>query len=39
MTYRTPLPFHAPTDEGTLDAETIAFYDREEYAVLPWHRK
>jgi phytanoyl-CoA hydroxylase len=35
MTYRTPLPFHAPTDEGTLDAETIAFYDREGYAVLP----
>ena len=35
MTYRTPLPFHTATDAGTLDAETIAFYDREGYAILP----
>ena len=35
MTYRTPLPFHAATEIGTLDADTKAFYDREGYAILP----
>ena len=35
MTYRTPLPFHAATEIGTLDDATKAFYDREGYAILP----